>query len=69
MQILANHAIHTLKCAMRFTLCGGMDMPDWVLAETGVLSKLSSVRVKLLCRYLIDNLLGNPLRVHFLVYS
>lgn len=36
-----------------------MDAPDWILAEVSVLSKMSSVRIKLICRQVLHNLRGN----------
>lgn len=33
---------------MKFRFCGDLDCPDWVLAEVATLSKLSSVRMKIL---------------------
>jgi len=32
----------------RFQCFGGLDAPDWILAEVSVLAKLSSVRIKLI---------------------
>ena len=34
---------------MKFKFCGGLDCPDWVLAEINNLSKISSVKLKLIC--------------------
>ena len=34
--------------AQRFQCFGGLDAPDWILAEVSVLAKLSSVRIKLI---------------------
>ena len=31
---------------MRFQLCGGLDCPDWVLAEIAAMAKISSVKVR-----------------------
>lgn len=46
---------------MRFHFCGDLDCPDWVLAEISTLSKLSSIKVKLLCGHVIKDLLGEPI--------
>lgn len=43
---------------MRFRFCGGLDAPDWILAEVSVLSKMSSVRLTLICRQVMAQLLG-----------
>ena len=39
---------------MKFKFCGDRDAPDWLLAEMFTISKLSSVRVKLLCGALVE---------------
>jgi hypothetical protein len=38
---------------MRFRFCGDLDCPDWVLAEVSTLSKLSSIRMKVLVGQII----------------
>lgn len=43
---------------MRFRFCGGLDAPDWLLAEVSVLSKMSAVRVTLICRQVMGHILG-----------
>jgi len=43
---------------MRFRFCGDADAPDWILAEITVLAKMSSVRMKLICRQILNQLLG-----------
>ncbi|KAA0175788.1 hypothetical protein FNF27_02874 [Cafeteria roenbergensis] len=43
---------------MRFKFCGDRDVPDWVVAEISVLSKISCVRMKLICKQVINELLG-----------
>ncbi|CAN9499338.1 unnamed protein product [Ophioblennius macclurei] len=43
---------------MRFRFCGDLDCPDWVLAEISTLSKISSVKMKLLCGQVLKDLLG-----------
>eukprot|EP00455_Lapot_gusevi_P053394 TRINITY_DN8318_c0_g1_i3.p1 TRINITY_DN8318_c0_g1~~TRINITY_DN8318_c0_g1_i3.p1 ORF type:complete len:209 (+),score=39.85 TRINITY_DN8318_c0_g1_i3:73-699(+) len=46
---------------MKFRFCGDLDAPDWILAEISVLSKFSSVRMKLLCRQVLEQLLGRSI--------
>lgn len=43
---------------MRFRFCGDLDCPDWVLAEISTLSRISSIKMRLLCAQVIKNLLG-----------
>lgn len=45
----------------KFRFCGEQDCPDWILAETAVLSRLSSVRMKLVAKLVIGSLLGQPM--------
>ncbi|XP_072837985.1 COMM domain-containing protein 4 [Pogona vitticeps] len=44
---------------MRFRFCGDLDCPDWVLAEISTLSKISSVKLKLICAQVLKDLLGD----------
>ncbi|XP_046392728.1 COMM domain-containing protein 4 [Ischnura elegans] len=46
---------------MRFRFCGDLDCPDWVLAEMNSLSRLTSVKMKLLCQEVVKSLAGAPL--------
>lgn len=43
---------------MKFRFCGELDCPDWVLAEISTLSKITSVKMRLLCSQVIKDLLG-----------
>nr|KAF6391613.1 COMM domain containing 4 [Pipistrellus kuhlii] len=43
---------------MRFRFCGDLDCPDWVLAEISTLAKISSVKLRLLCGQVLQELLG-----------
>lgn len=42
---------------MKFRFCGDLDCPDWVLAEILSLSKISSLRVKVIGAYTIRSIL------------
>ncbi|CAF0830372.1 unnamed protein product [Rotaria sordida] len=48
---------------MRFRFCGGEDCADWILAEIFTLSKLSSVKLKLLCQQVIQAILTDNLNL------
>ncbi|XP_019869219.1 COMM domain-containing protein 4 [Aethina tumida] len=48
---------------MKFRFCGDADCPDWVLEEINTLSRLSSVKVKLLCQAVITGILKPPFNV------
>lgn len=43
---------------MKFRFCGELDCPDWVLAEISTLSKITSVKMRLLCTQVIKDLFG-----------
>lgn len=42
---------------MKFHLCGGLDAPDWILAEIAMLGKLSAVQIKQLTSYIIQHII------------
>lgn len=46
---------------MRFRFCGDLDCPDWVLVEIITLSKISSVKMKLYCQQIMNQLLGGTI--------
>jgi len=46
---------------MRFRFCGDLDCPDWVLAEISTLSRLTSIKVKLLCTQVVKEILGESI--------
>ncbi|PRP73133.1 COMM domain-containing protein [Planoprotostelium fungivorum] len=43
---------------MRFRFCGELDAPDWILKEITLLAKISSVRVRLLCIQVLNEMIG-----------
>lgn len=43
---------------MRFRFTGGLEVPEWLYAEVVVISKMSSIRLKLICRQIISQLCG-----------
>lgn len=46
---------------MRFKFCGEADAPDWVLAEINTISKISSVRVKLVIVQILNGIIDGSL--------
>lgn len=46
---------------MKFRFCGELDCPDWVLAEIATLSKITSVKMKLLASQVVNGILGTPI--------
>eukprot|EP01117_Protostelium_nocturnum_P008928 TRINITY_DN3203_c0_g1_i1.p1 TRINITY_DN3203_c0_g1~~TRINITY_DN3203_c0_g1_i1.p1 ORF type:complete len:201 (+),score=70.60 TRINITY_DN3203_c0_g1_i1:76-678(+) len=43
---------------MKFKFCGDLDAPDWLLKEITLLAKISSVRMKLLCIQVLNEMVG-----------
>jgi hypothetical protein len=52
---------------MRFRFCGDLDCPDWVLAHMSHLSKLSSVKLKLMANEIVTDIVEGNLRYEKLV--
>ncbi|XP_039282265.1 COMM domain-containing protein 4 [Nilaparvata lugens] len=46
---------------MRFKFCGEGDCPDWVLLQINALSRMSSVKMKILCQTVAKSLVDNEL--------
>ncbi|GBM90662.1 COMM domain-containing protein 4 [Araneus ventricosus] len=46
---------------MKFRFCGDLDCPDWVLAEIATLSRISSVKMKLLGNQVVNGILGTSI--------
>ena len=44
---------------MKFEFCGKNECPEWVLAESSILSKLSAVKLKLICAQIIKKITKN----------
>ncbi|KAL2649769.1 hypothetical protein R1flu_017897 [Riccia fluitans] len=42
---------------MKFSVCGGLDAPDWILAHMSTLAKISSGRIKIIAKHIIDHML------------
>ena len=49
---------------MKFRICGGLDAPDWILAEIVQLAKLSSIRFKLLAMQVISHI-NDPAEIDY----
>jgi hypothetical protein len=45
---------------MKFRFCGEADCPDWILAEIYTLSRLSSVKLKLLAQIVVQGIMKPP---------
>ena len=43
---------------MKFRFCGGRDCPDWLLAEITTLSRLTSIKAKLVCMKVVQALIA-----------
>jgi len=48
---------------MKFRFCGDQDCPDWFLTQMGTLSRLSSVKAKLLAQHVSRHLTGQEMQV------
>ncbi|GIY99603.1 COMM domain-containing protein 4 [Caerostris extrusa] len=46
---------------MKFRFCGELDCPDWVLAEIATLSRITSIKMKLICTQVVNGILGTPI--------
>ena len=44
---------------MKFRFCGGRDCPDWLLAEISTLSRLTSIKAKLVCIKVCQSLVSD----------
>lgn len=48
---------------MKFRFCGDSDCPDWVLVEMNTLSRLSSVKLKLLAQVVAQGIITPPIDI------
>merc|ERR1711915_579698 len=46
------------KAIMKFKFCGGLDCPDWILAEIATVAKISSIKFKQLAQEAVTQLLS-----------
>ena len=42
------------ECDMKFRFCGGEDCPEWLGAEIATIAKVSSVRIRLLAKKIVQ---------------
>ncbi|RZB41623.1 COMM domain-containing protein 4, partial [Asbolus verrucosus] len=47
----------------KFRFCGEADCPDWILAEINTLSRLSSVKLKLLSQIVVQGIIKPPIEL------
>ncbi|XP_050545374.1 COMM domain-containing protein 4 [Daktulosphaira vitifoliae] len=45
---------------MKFKFCGGGDCPEWLLVQINALSRMTSVKMRLLAQHTVNSLLGEP---------
>uniref|UniRef100_A0A7S3K6T4 COMM domain-containing protein 4 n=1 Tax=Euplotes crassus TaxID=5936 RepID=A0A7S3K6T4_EUPCR len=45
---------------MKFEFCGQNECPEWVLAESALLSKVSAIKLKLICAQIIKRIIKDP---------
>lgn len=48
---------------MKFKFCGDADCPYWVLVEINTISRLSSVKLKLLCQVVAQGIINPPINI------
>ncbi|XP_054167357.1 COMM domain-containing protein 4-like [Oppia nitens] len=48
---------------MRFRFCGNNDCQDWLLAQISLLSKLTSIKMKVLCNECLNDIVDNNLNM------
>jgi len=48
---------------MRFRFCGQNDCQDWLLAQISLLSKLTSIKMKLLCNECLNDLIDKQMNM------
>lgn len=46
---------------MKFRFCGDADVPDWILVEINTLSRLSSIKLKLLSQVVAQGIINPPI--------
>ncbi|EFA11486.2 COMM domain-containing protein 4 [Tribolium castaneum] len=49
---------------MKFRFCGEADCPDWLLAEIYTLSRLSSIKLKLLAQIVVQGIIKPPVDIN-----
>ena len=45
---------------MKFKLFGDLDCPDWIIAHINSLSRLSSIKLKMLCNEVVKDIISKP---------
>ena len=50
---------------MKFRFCGDQDCPDWLLAEMSTLSRLTSIKTKLVTAQVVQSLIKGNINSYF----